>query len=236
MSNSDIGSNETNYYEVLEVAPNAPPHEIHKAYQRAKSTYSSDNPALYTMFSAEEARELLRLIEEAYSILSNPAMRRSYDEARSRGEPLPNEVLKQAPVNIAEASHNAHQAQPDFTAPSPAAPANSSKTLPPGTGRTMLSTYTIDDAFEAELREATEFDGGLLQRVRLYKNISLDRMSEATRISRTYLTSVETNDFKSLPAAVYVRGFIVQVARILGLEDQKVASSYMKIFRAGGGK
>lgn len=61
-------------------------------------------------------------------------------------------------------------------------------------------------------------------------------MSEATRISRTYLMAVEGNDYKSLPAAVFVRGFVVQMARVLGLDENKVASSYMKMFKAGGGK
>src|SRR5947208_3257831 len=90
MANS--GTN-TNYYEVLEVAEDAPPHEIHRAYQRAKSTYSSDNPALYSMFSPEEARELLRLIEEAYTVLGNPGLRKSYDESRAKGEISPQVAL-----------------------------------------------------------------------------------------------------------------------------------------------
>ena len=59
----------TNYYEILEVTPDAAATEIHKAYQRARQTYSQDNPALYSMFSPDEARELLRLIDEAYNCL-----------------------------------------------------------------------------------------------------------------------------------------------------------------------
>ena len=79
----------TNYYEILEVSPEAPSHEIHRAYQRARETYSQDNPALYSMFSAEEARELLRMIEEAFAVLSNASLRRSYDESLNRGEVTP---------------------------------------------------------------------------------------------------------------------------------------------------
>lgn len=265
------GDGGTNYYEILEVPADAPPHEIHKAYQRAKSTYTSDNPALYSMFSADEARELLRLIEEAYAILGNPGLRRSYDEARAKGEPVTaiHGALQGALASAAQQGApqmknepigqvvSAHQALPDFTPPeesgsqarisppshssshsSSVAPASTSSksNLPPGTGRTVLSTYKIDEAFESELANAGDFDGGFLQRIRLYKNVSIDRMSEATRISRPYLMAVESNDFKSLPAAVFVRGFVVQVARILGLEEQKVAASYMKMFKAGGGK
>jgi hypothetical protein len=106
----------------------------------------------------------------------------------------------------------------------------------PGQGRTSLSTYKLDDSFESEITNASEFDGGFLQRVRLYKNISIDKMSDATRISRPYLMAVETNDYKSLPAAVFVRGFVVQIARQLGLDENRAATSYMKLFKAGGGK
>lgn len=224
-------NSETNYYEILEVAPDAPPHEIHRAYQRAKNTYSADNPALYTMFSAEEARELLLIIEEAYLVLGNPAMRRAYDEALARGGPMPESIASltktQTPTQIADT----HKSLPDFEPPeTPKATSDSS------TGRTSLSTYKIDEEFENELKNTTEFDGTLLQRVRLYKNISIDQLSEATKIGRPYLMAVETNDYKSLPAAVFVRGFIVQIARVLGLDEQKVASSYMKLFRSGGGK
>lgn len=269
--------NHTNYYEVLEVQEDAPTHEVHKAYQRAKSTYSSDNPALYSMFSVDEARELLRLIEEAYAVLGNPGLRKTYDEARSKGE-LPQlnipVALKansvESTVSLANASgygssvsspmsrpsssnSSAHPSQvmaehrqlPDFPLPpssigqsmeTPAARASAKAVLPPGTGRTSLSTYKIDESFETELKGVSDFDGAMLQRTRLYKNISIDRLSEATRISRSYLMAVETNDYKSLPAAVFTRGFIVQVARVLGLNEQSVAASYIKMFRAGGGK
>ncbi len=233
-------SSGTTYYEILEVAPDAPPHEIQRAYQRAKTTYSADNPALYTMFSAEEARELLKIIEEAYSVLANPSLRRAYDEALARGEPIPDNFASLYAASNAEEIVKAHQALPDFestvTLKTTIQSQSAAKNLDPNTGRTSLSTYTIDEAFEQEIKNATEFDGSFLQRIRLYKNVSLDQMSEETKIGRHYLVAVETNDFKNLPAAVFVRGFIVQIARVLGLDEQKVASSYMKLFRSGGGK
>jgi curved DNA-binding protein CbpA len=287
---------QTNYYEVLEVSQDAPTTEIHKAYQRARQTYSQDNPALYSMFSAEEARELLRLIDEAYNVLSNHGTRKAYDESLGASgskvmspvgggfskapdapqahssSPNANQPTSSQSAN-ASAHYSSHSASdPVRSSPMPSASASpsyssnssasnnpppvtmnafdtnnegefvvrrreqSKPSLPAGTGRTGLSTYKLDDSFETEISEATEFDGGFLQRIRLYKNISIDKMSDATRISRPYLMAVETNDYKSLPAAVFVRGFIVQVARQLGLDEQKAAASYMKLFKAGGGK
>lgn len=252
-----------NYYEILEVSESAQSHEIHKAYTRAKATYSSDNPALYSMFSPDEARELLRLIEEAYSVLGNPSLRKTYDDARRRGDNIPHVTLvvnssaaisappMSPPVSLVHPAQitQEHQSLPDFSvpeeqistpasmaAPIPAPVPPPKSQLPEGTGRTSLSTYKIDESFEDELRKTSEFDGRVLQRARLYKNVTIDKLAEATRISRPYLMAVETNDYKSLPAAVFTRGFVVQIARILGLNENLVATSYIKMFKAGGGK
>ena len=100
----------------------------------------------------------------------------------------------------------------------------------------IISHYTVDDNFEKEIQDQEIFDGTFLQKVRHYKNISIDQLSETSRISRPYLLSVETNDFHALPAPVYVRGFIVSVARLLGLNEKKTADSYMKLFKDSRGK
>jgi len=71
-----------NYYEVLEIPSNARSEEIYHSYQRAKAAYSSDSLALYSLMSPEECRNVLDLVEEAYSILSDPMKRKRYDEAR----------------------------------------------------------------------------------------------------------------------------------------------------------
>jgi DnaJ-class molecular chaperone len=83
-------------YEVLEVSPDAPQEEIHQAFLRAKHTYSSDSPALYSVFSKEEAHELLKLIEDAYAVLGNPHKRKEYDDkafGKAASTPLPSEKL-----------------------------------------------------------------------------------------------------------------------------------------------
>lgn len=244
----------TNYYELLEVPPDAHSSEIHKAYQRAKQTYSQDNPALYSMFSPEEARELLRLIDEAFHVLNNPTTRKMYDDSlKGTGAPppAPRAQAQQTPPpqqSYSQTTVSAPASQPHSHSGASTAPTSSSDTYtvrppsgarpapPPGTGRTQHSNYKLDDAFESEIAAAEEFDGALLQRIRVYKNISLEKLSESTRISRPYLSALEAGDYKSLPAAVFVRGFVVQVARQLGLDEKKVADSYMKGFKAGGGK
>src|SRR5690606_15053353 len=67
-----------------------------------------------------------------------------------------------------------------------------------GGGRTPFSHYKIDEAFEAEITDQEVFDGSFLQKIRQYKNVSLDQVVKATRIGRHYLVAIEANDFHSL--------------------------------------
>ena len=235
----------TNYYEILEVSNDAPQNEIHRAYQKAKQTYSQDNPALYSMFSKEEARELIVMIEEAYGVLGNQGVRKAYDDGLASHHSSAPEDLKTASSmrDIPEQAALSHAALPDFSPPvadqdldevKPVVPVRETATASSvsGQGRTSLSSYKVDDAFEAEIAAREDWDGSFIQRVRTYKNISMEKLSDATRVSRSYLSAIETSDYASLPAPVFVRGFVVQTARILGLNDAKVASSFMKILKA----
>jgi curved DNA-binding protein CbpA len=234
-----------NYYELLEIAPDASQSEVSKAYQKAKQTYDLDNPALYSMFSPEEAKELLKLVDEAYGILSSTANRRDYDQSLGYKNKGSNPAPAQAPSQHASqpqankssaSSQNSNQPERSSARIAQDQRSGDDRRAVASTGKTQLSTYKIDKDLDEQIAAMSEFNGSSLEMIRLYKNITLERMSELTRISRTYLTAVEHNDYKNLPAAVFVRGFIVQVARALGLDEQKVASSYMKLFKAGGGK
>jgi DnaJ-class molecular chaperone len=69
------------YYEILEVDPTATPKEIQRAYEHAKETFHADSLAVYSLFSEEEVREIQSFIEEAYRVLMDEAMRKSYDQS-----------------------------------------------------------------------------------------------------------------------------------------------------------
>ena len=99
--------------------------------------------------------------------------------------------------------------------------------LPEGVSTTAISTYKVDHAFEDEINNTQVFDGSTLKRIREYKCISIEQISSATKIKSTYVESIENNNFNALPAPVYTRGFIIQIAKILDLPAEEVASSYM---------
>lgn len=200
-----------NYYEILELKANAPQHEVTTAYERAKATYTGDNPAIYTIFSQQEARELLTMIEEAYSVLGNKTLRGIYDQRLFAGQSQPQDLSYES-ILVA------------------------SKTLfPEGKTDKKNQPYKVDESFEKEIRESTEWTGELLKKVREYKGFTIERMAEITKVNSYYLTALETMDIKGLPAPVFIRGYVVQVAKTLGLNEKAVADGYMKAFKAKAG-
>jgi cytoskeletal protein RodZ len=48
------------------------------------------------------------------------------------------------------------------------------------------------------------------------------------------LNAVENEDKKNLPAPVFVRGYITQIAKVLGIDGKKAADSYMVNFNKAG--
>jgi DnaJ-class molecular chaperone len=69
------------YYEILEVSPTAKDKEIQRAYEHAKETFDVDSLAVYSLFSEEEVKEIQSAVEEAYRVLMDEALRRSYDQS-----------------------------------------------------------------------------------------------------------------------------------------------------------
>lgn len=197
-------------YDILEVSLDASPHEIRVAYEKAKMAYSPSSPALYTIFSEEETQELNRLLEMAYNVLSHPGRRLEYDKTIEKTRPQTTSTTAISDESSTQQTSSTEKSTDDSTRHS------------------VFGSYVYDEDFEAKILNATEIDGSFLQKIRHYKNITLDQLSEKSKISKTYILAIESHDFDSLPAKVFVRGFVVQLAKLLELDEQKVANMYMK--------
>ena len=75
------GIKDQTYYEILEVSSTATAKEIQRAYEHAKETFHADSMAVYSLFSDEEVKEIQEAIEEAFRVLMDEALRRSYDQS-----------------------------------------------------------------------------------------------------------------------------------------------------------
>lgn len=77
--------------------------------------------------------------------------------------------------------------------------------------------------------------GAYLRAQRMLRGISLEAVCAETKIRPAILQLIERDELEGLPAPVYVRGFVVQVARMLGLgEVDAIAESYLRRLSRGG--
>lgn len=86
--------------------------------------------------------------------------------------------------------------------------------------RTRLKTVV-------DIPSDAEFNGELLRRVREGRNMTLHVLAERTRISSKHMENIEADRYDTLPAAVYLRGMLMSIARELGLDPLRVSRSYM---------
>ena len=200
-------SSRYNYYEILELSPNAAPHEVTTAYERAKNTYSGDNPAIYTIFSPTEARQLLEMVEEAFSVLGNKTYRTIYDQRLMSGSFNQKELTFDSIVLA------------------------SKQMFPEPKDAKKLPLYKKDENFEHELAQVKDWSGQWLKRLREYRSITIEKMTEITKINPFYIAAIEEMEPQNLPAAVFIRGYVIQIAKTLGLDSKAVADSYMTLLK-----
>ncbi len=84
--------------------------------------------------------------------------------------------------------------------------------------------------------ESDDFDGSRLRWSRVRRGIEIEEIAGVTKISPTYLRFIEEERFSDLPAPVYIRGFVSAYATAVGLDPQRVTTSFMKRLAASRGR
>ncbi len=102
--------------------------------------------------------------------------------------------------------------EPAPTRPAAATPARPVPAVPAGPPRLLPEPVT-----GASLRKAREELG-----------IPLQHIAGATKIGVRFLEYIEADRHRDLPALVYLRGFVQEYARFLGLEPRRTAESYLR--------
>jgi flagellar biosynthesis protein FlhG len=76
-----------------------------------------------------------------------------------------------------------------------------------------------------------EITGAFLRKVRELRGLELGDISQRTKISERYLRAIEEERFGDMPAAVYVRGYVIEYARVLRMDAHRVTESYLVRYR-----
>jgi flagellar biosynthesis protein FlhG len=195
------------HYELLEVPPTASFEDIRRANRRIRDIYGAESIAISGLYDPASLEAVHRRLDLAYTTLMDAAKRKEYDF-----ELFPDGV------------------------PMPVSPPHGSL----GSGPTMPARAAkVDDSANLavrppmpEITPQTEFTGPLLRQVREAVGVELREIAERSKIGMAYLQALEGEVFAKLPALVYVRGFLAEYARALGLDAERVKQTYLARFRA----
>jgi len=69
--------------------------------------------------------------------------------------------------------------------------------------------------------------GGFFQHARERQGLSLEQVASQTRIQQRHLHALEEEDYASLPAKVFTKGFVRSYARTLGLDEDEALQLFL---------
>jgi cytoskeletal protein RodZ len=68
--------------------------------------------------------------------------------------------------------------------------------------------------------------GERLKREREMREVSMEELTKATRISKRFVEALENEDWAKLPGGVFGHGFVRTIARYLGLDEESLLGEY----------
>src|SRR5437667_2802916 len=71
--------------------------------------------------------------------------------------------------------------------------------------------------------------GENLRRERELRSVTLEEISDATKISLRALQALEAEEFRKLPGGIFNRSFVRTYARFLGLDEDKVVAEFLAV-------
>ena len=207
------GFAQLNYYEVLDIKPDAVAFEIRHAYNAALQVYRPGSIVSYSFFSEDERQEILSIIEAAYrTLISDPARKDYNEELIRRGELDGRKEATSAakkPVSIFNVSRN------------PAAKVAL-------TNHETFKNKISQSQLIGEVLGRNALCGADLKKIRTELGVPIEQIAQETKIRQDHLHNMEEDHVARLPAAVFLKGFVKSYLKCLCLEPvEELSARYM---------
>ncbi|OGP67023.1 MAG: hypothetical protein A2031_05470 [Deltaproteobacteria bacterium RBG_19FT_COMBO_43_11] len=192
-----------NYYEMLDIKPDAAFFEIRHAYNAALQIYEADSLVSYSFFSREERKEILNLLEKAYSTLINGKGRKNYDNQLMQTGVLAspgNKAAARKPACIYDVKRQ------------------SGTTVLPKNNKAALRANVAQNKRINEILSKDEISGADLKAIRNELGVAIEKIASETRIRMDYLIGMEENKIDRLPAVAFLKGFVKSYLKCLCVE------------------
>jgi DnaJ-class molecular chaperone len=204
--------NDLNFYELLEVAFDASPFEIHHAYKEMFQLYHEDSLASYSFFSGEEREEILAKLNEAYSTLMDEKKRSPYDQ-----------LLIERGILDEERQYQRDRKQLSLMPNSKHPSVDTALRI-----RDRLKTMVSSNPVIQELLAHDALSGSDLKKIRDELGVSLEEIAETVKVRMVYLHAIEEDQFEKAPSRIFLKGFLRAYAQYIGLDADTVSSRYLK--------
>jgi DnaJ-class molecular chaperone len=201
-----------NYYERLEVEPSASPFEICQAYRKVLQIYGDESLANYSFFSETERKNILALLDEAFSTLVNEQARDEYDQHLIRIGGLKEECfykkVMREPVPIFAQIQSKAISLPAEMRPDPSGNPNLKNIL-----------------------EQSVLAGKDLQQIRMELGLSLEQIAARIKVRAVFLRCIEEDQFDKLPSRLHLKSFLTQYVQCLQIDTASVVERYLQRIR-----
>ena len=204
--------NDLNFYELLDVAFDASPFEIHHAYKEMFQLYHEDSLASYSFFSGEEREEILAKLNEAYATLMDEKKRSPYDQ-----------LLIERGILDEERQYQRDRKQLSLMPNSKHPGADTALRI-----RDRLKTIVSSNRVIQEILAHDALSGSDLKKIRDELGVSLEEIAETVKVRMVYLHAIEEDQFEKAPSRIFLKGFLRAYAQYIGLDADTVASRYLK--------
>ena len=95
---------------------------------------------------------------------------------------------------------------------------------------TRATPFLYEEAGPPGPPEPGEGLGAYLKRCRENLGLTLKDVAGRTRVRTTYLENIEKENLANLPAPVYLRGFVLEFAKVLDVPDpESITNAYLKL-------
>jgi flagellar biosynthesis protein FlhG len=216
---TDEGASET-HYAVLGLEPRASRDQVEKAYRFCLEMYREGSLATYSLLQKDEIGVIRGRIAQAYEVLSDPGRRREYDlsigvaGAMAPLLPFPPTATPLSMPRVAQPATLEPAAEGEPGALAAAEPATP---LPVTTAPAAPPPPVLPE----------HVTGQELRRIREGKGVSLREIALVSKVGVRFLEYIEEDRVALLPAPVYLRGFLMEYGRALGLDPRRTAEAYM---------
>lgn len=201
-----------NFYDLLEVAFDASPFEIHHAYQEMYQLYAEDSLASYSFFSRKEREEILAKLDEAYSTLMDEKKRSHYDQLLIERGILEEGLQYQRDQKTLSPMYNSKRSNTDTALRI----------------RNKLRAMVSSNPIIQEILTHDALSGEDLKKIRDELGVSLEMIAEMVKVRIVFLRAIEEDQFEKTPSRMFLKSFLRAYAQCIGLDANIVASRYLK--------